>query len=148
MKDFRVRWVKPGQELRRDEVQPPGIAALKEPRSERPVVPGRIEPSHARRQLRPDLDTELDQRKSSNRERNQDRRISASTLRPKTPALRGVRPSSPHQQPYPQADRDDGSEIRRRLKQAEAADDLRNPDEQSEGDHRSRKMRRGSRERG
>ena len=35
-----VRRVEPGQELRRDVVQVPGVAALEEPGRERPVVPG------------------------------------------------------------------------------------------------------------
>ena len=40
VEDFRVRRVEPGEELRRDEVQVPGVAALEEARRERAVVPG------------------------------------------------------------------------------------------------------------
>ena len=46
VEDFGVGRVEPGQELRRDEVQAPGVAALKEAGGERPVVPGRVEPGH------------------------------------------------------------------------------------------------------
>ena len=48
VEDFCIRRVEPCEELRRYEVQIPGVPALEEPRRERPVVPGAIEPGHAR----------------------------------------------------------------------------------------------------
>ncbi len=62
VEDFRVRRVEPGQELRRDEVQVPRVAALEEPRREWPVVPGRIEPGHPGRELPLHIQAELDER--------------------------------------------------------------------------------------
>ena len=54
VEDFRVRRIEPGEELRRDEVQAPGVPALKEPGRERPVVPGasRTRSSRCQPQLR------------------------------------------------------------------------------------------------
>ena len=80
MEDFRVRRVEPGQELRGDEVQAPRIPALKEPRGERPVVPGRIEPGHPRRQLCLHVEGEMEERENRNGQGDCERRRHGGSL--------------------------------------------------------------------
>ncbi len=93
MEDFSIRRVEPGEELRRDEVQIPRIPALKEPGSERPVVPGRVEAGHSRGQLRLDVDSELDHCDSGDRQCDQGWRQSRGSLNSTPSGRTGVSPS-------------------------------------------------------
>jgi hypothetical protein len=57
-----VRRVKPGEELRRDEMQIPRVPALRKPRRKRPVVPRAVEPGHPCPELQLHFSAELHDR--------------------------------------------------------------------------------------
>jgi len=88
VEQFRVGWVKPGQKLRRNEVQVPRAPTLGEPRGERPVVPGRIEPGHPRSQLRLHIETEPHKRCPSHGQRHHGHHRWVTQTRPGTMAAR------------------------------------------------------------
>ncbi len=109
-----VRRVEPRQKLRRDVVQVPGVATLKEPCGEWPVVPGGIEPGHPARQLRPDIQREMDDGEDGDPKRNQRRNATSLTMDdlPDRRGRVGVPPPSPHDQRYPEPESCDRDEIR------------------------------------
>ena len=160
VQEFRVRRVEPGQELRRDVVQVPGVPGLAEPGRERPVVPGAVEPGHAGAQLQLHFGAEMHHR--CRRDDQGDQGCDAG--RPGRRVLSGDRggpaggPSwSVLGPPHPRATRRRSvqiatptapttQQIGHRLEGAEGAEQLGDPDQESERQDRGREMGRGARE--
>ncbi len=148
VEDFAVRRVEPGQELRRDEVQVHRVAALEEPRRERPVVPGAVEPGHPGRQPRLRSSREVDYGDERDGEGRPPSGPTAPAPRVLSRRIRdGARSSRPPRGAEPPAtppaegaprdpsaaptSGDDAKEIRQRLEHANGAEQLRDPDQRA-----------------
>ena len=154
VEDFRVRRVEPGQELRRDEVQVQRVAALEEAGRERAVVPGAVEPGHPGAEPQPHAGGEVDDRDRRDRQGDQGRDVdapaggscsgsrgacggAASALDPLAPPAGAAPQSNP--------DSDRRSRYGTGSNSAEGPEQLGDPDQEREREHRGRELGRRAR---
>ena len=144
VEDFGVGRVEPGEELGRDVVEVPGVAALVEARRERAVVPGRVETGHAGRERFADAWDEVERCDQADEACDQRLKVEAPG-RGACPGGRGVLraelsstplpPCHPRQEPpHRDADGRDGGQIRERFEEPDRSEKLGDPDQEGEGE--------------